>query len=394
MSENLLNITESEREWLGEGARKHWLLDPDFTFLNHGSFGATPRVVLEAQSAWRKRMEARPVYFHVKEAPAAIRESARVLGDFLGTGGDNIAFVENATTGVNAVLRSFPWRKGDGIVFTSHGYGAVNNAIHYAAERYSLEAVEVQVPFPVNSIDEVVDSVESALSQNTKLLVVDHITSPTGIVLPIERLIALCHARDIHVLIDGAHAPGMIPLSLDSLGADYYTGNCHKWLFAAKGCGFLYARPELQAELRPTVISWGWREGFTAEFDWTGTKDSTPWLSLPTAVEFYNAVEPERRRGYNKALAATAAAMLAEAWNVQLPAPAEMRAHMATLPLPIELPPTKPAAEAFHNRLFDEHRIEVPIIPHADRMWIRISAQAYNVIEDYERLAECVLRCR
>ncbi len=384
-------VTTTPNEF-GRAARRHWWLDPDCIFLNHGSFGATPREVLAAQDEWRLRMERQPLQFLAKTLPGALRAAADELAASIGANGADLVFLENATAGVNTVLRSLAWRAGDEIVFTSHGYGAVNKAIRFTAERHGARPVEAVVPFPIESEQQVITAVESALSSRTRLAVLDHVTSCSALVLPVARLVELCRARGVPVLIDGAHAPGMLPLDLEALGADYYSGNCHKWLCAPKGCAFLWAAPERQADLHPLVISWGWPEGFQAEFAWTGTRDPSPWLAVTAALAFLRRVAWAHRWDHNDSLAAWAARLLEEAWGAAPSAPAGMRASMATVAVPGNWPASKAMADRLHDDLLQRFGIEVPVMDFAGRLWIRVCAQVYNEPWEYERLAEAVCR--
>jgi isopenicillin-N epimerase len=224
---------------LGAAIRHEWNLDPAFLTVNHGSFGATPRVVLAAEAAWRRRMEAQPTRFFAHELPAALRGAAARLAGFLGARGEDLVFVENATSGCNAVLRSLTFAPGDEILVLDHGYGAVVKAARHAAARAGARVVEAAIPFPGTDDDRVVASVTAALTPCTRLAVLDHVTSASALVLPLARMAASCHAAGVPVLADGAHAPGNIDLDVPAIGADWYAGNCHKWLCAPKGCGFL-----------------------------------------------------------------------------------------------------------------------------------------------------------
>ena len=272
---------------LGAAIRHEWDLDPGFLTVNHGSFGATPRVVLAAQDSWRKRMEAQPTRFFALELPPALREAAAILARFLGVEAEDVAFVPNATTGCNAVLRSLRLQAGDEILHVSHVYNAVRNTIGHVAERAGASVVVADVPFPRTEAAAILKNIEKAITKRTRLAVIDHITSPSGLVLPIEGIIRLCHAADVPVLVDGTHGPGQVPLNLTTLDADWYVGNCHKWLSAPKGCRFIHARRDRQAELHPVTISHGYGEGFTTEFDWTGTVDPTAFLAPPAALDFF-----------------------------------------------------------------------------------------------------------
>jgi isopenicillin-N epimerase len=393
-----LNLSAAERPWLGQDAKPLWLLDPDCAFLNNGSFGATPRAVLDAQRAWQDRMERQLVRFLVAELPELLRGTAERLGQFLGTSGKNIVFVDNATSGVNTVVRSLDWKPGDELLFTSHGYGAVNKAVRYVCQRSGATPVEVHVPFPVRRADEIIDAVAAAITPRTRLAVLDHITSASGLLLPIQDLLAVCRARGVLTLVDGAHAIGQAPTHLDTLGADFHTGNAHKWLFAPKATAYLYVHPDHQPKVHPLTISWGWPDGFTKEFDWPGTRDWSNFLALGAALDFYHAIpvqDPDaRRREYHNALAAWAAEMLEQAWDSPPTAPSTLRAGMATIALPGCGPATRENADRIHDALQQNHNIEVPVFAFQDALYLRISAQSYNMPEDYRRLREAIKKER
>lgn len=372
----------------GHGLRPLWGLEEGMRFLNHGSYGATPKSVLAEQQAWRERMETQPVRFFSSEMPHALRSAARVLAEFLGTSGDKLVFVDNATTAVNTVLHSLPWRPGDELVLLRHAYPAVANAVRFAAERYGVTVRTVGVPLPVSDEGLLVASLDAAITPRTRLAVIDHISSPLSLVYPVETLVKLCRERGVRVLVDGAHAPGMLPLNLEEIGADWYTGNCHKWLYSPKGSAFLWATAEAQALLHPLAISLRLGEGFTAEFDWTGTKDPTPWLAVPSAVEFFRSLGLDAARRYMHELAMGAAEKLAQAWGTSLPSPERMLAAMVSIPLPDKAERTLADAKRLHDRLWEHHRIEVPVQCIGGRLWARISGQVYNQPEDYDPLAD------
>jgi isopenicillin-N epimerase len=370
----------------GRTVRSQWRLDEEAIFLNHGSFGATPIPVLEVQADWQKQLERQPVYFMERTLIPALREAAGNLGSFIGAEGKNIAFVDNATTGVNAVVRSLKFEPGDEILTTNHVYGAVRKALAYVADRSGAELVEVVIPFPLQDPQQVIDAVTAAVTERTRLAVFDHITSPTALILPLETLIQVCKSQGIPVLVDGAHAPGMIPLQIETLGADWYTGNCHKWLCAPKGCAFLWTSPERQATTHPTTISHGYKANYLEEFDWTGTRDPSTWLAVTAAIDFQEQLGVEAVRTHNFQLARRAGAMLAERWGTSIPSPDSMIGSMVT----VLLPPVQ-NLDSLHRDLWDDHRIEVPIIPFGETGWLRISAQVYNEFWEYERLAEAVV---
>jgi isopenicillin-N epimerase len=386
---------------------RHWALDPSVDFLTHGTYGATPRVVLDVQQAWRDQLEEEPVRFLVEAFEPAMDDARRTLGTFVGADPDDVAFVSNATAGVNTVLRSLRFAPGDELLTLDHAYNAVRNALAFAAERDGARVVVAEVPFPIGAPEEVRQAVLAAVTERTRLLVIDHVTSATALVLPVEPLIAELAERGIDTLIDGAHAPGMLDLDIESLGAAFYAGNLHKWVCAPKGAGFLWVRRDRQAAVRPLVISHGAnsprtdRSRFRLEFDWQGTGDPSPWLSLPAAIEFGASLLPggwpallER----NRALALDARDLLASAIRVEAPAPDAMIGSMASLPLPWEREPgTDRDVELYGDKVHGAllaAGIQVAVVPWPLRpqgtRWrrlLRVSAAAYNDRSQYERLA-------
>jgi isopenicillin-N epimerase len=372
----------------GEGfSRDEWLLDPEVAFLNHGSFGATPRAVLAEQDRWRALMECHPTHFMSEELPPALRAASARLAAFVGARAEDLVFVENATAGCNVVLRSLSFAPGDEILVTDHGYAAVRKAAEYVAARAGARVIEAAVPFPLADATQVVAAVAGHLGPRTRLAIFDHITSPTAVIFPVRELTALCRAAGVPVLIDGAHALGMLSLDVPSVGADWYTGNCHKWLMAPKGSAFLWVAPDRQADTRPLVISHGYGEGFAAEFAWVGTRDPSAWLSVPAAIDFHERLGGGQLRERNATLAREQATLLARAWATERGAPDALTGSMAAVRLPRREPATPDHALALRRELFDDHRIEVPVTAFAGALWARISAHAYNRPEDYARLA-------
>jgi len=380
--------------------------DPDLTFLNHGSFGACPLAVMAEQDRLRRHFERDPVAFVVREQEAAFDEARAAVAKLVGAREDDIVFVPNATTGVNTVLAATPLASGDEILITNHGYNACNNAAEFFAARSGARVVVAKLPFPVENEQAAAEAVLAHVSARTRIAVIDHVTSPTALVLPIETLTRELRQRNVTVLIDGAHGPGMVPLDLEALGADYYVGNLHKWCCAPKGAAILHARRERQAELRPLVISHGAnstrsdRSRFLLEFDWTGTLDASVVQSVPFALRHLASLHPDGLTGLmarNRRLALDARRLLADALELPLPCPESMLGAMAALPLPrsadLELRPGYPFAEPLYSRLVDVHRIQVPIMlfPAPPDRLLRICAHAYNGLSHYERLAS-VLR--
>lgn len=394
MSDNAIGevIESSFERREGTAIRDAFWIDREATFLNHGSYGAVPRVVTAAADAWRQRMERQPVLFFQDTLPAALRQAAARFAPFLGVHAADLVFVENATTGANAVLRSLRLRPGDTIVGTDHGYGAVRNAARHVAETAGATLVEAHLPFPGTTPAAVVDALDRAIDGRTRLVVVDHVTSPTALVLPVHEIAALCRRRGVPLLVDGAHAPGMLDLDVPSVGADWYVGNAHKWLFGARGCAFLWASPSAQADLHPTVLSHGYGQGYLAEFDWTGTRDCSSYLSIDAALAFYEALDPPRLKARNIALAAEGAAIVARAWGTEVLTPDGMAGSMALVALPFAVEPTRPAARTLRGEIWAKHRVEVPVMAFGGRCHVRVSAQIYNEPEDYRRLGQLFAR--
>jgi isopenicillin-N epimerase len=377
-----------------------WGLDPKVDFLNHGSFGACPLPVLREQARLRRLMESEPVQFLDRELEGRLDEARAALACFVGADPDDLAFVPNATTGVNTVLRSLRFEPGDEILATDMEYNACRNAAEFVAAR----VVAARIPFPTACPEAAAKAVLSCVTDKTRLALLSHIASPTGIILPVESLVRELQGRGIDVLVDGAHVPGQVPLDIKRLDAAYYTGNCHKWLCAPKGAAFLHVRRDRQERIRPLVISHGAnsrrtdRPRFRLEADWTGTSDPTPYLCVPAAIRAMEKAAPggwSELMRRNHALVVEARSILAEALGVPLPCPEGMLGAMAALPLPPELAgPPAPAKglDLLQEKLLAKHRIEVPIFPWPapDRKLLRVSAQLYNRREQYQILASAL----
>ena len=368
-----------------------WSLDPSVDYLNHGSFGACPSAVLDAQAALRREMEREPVDFLVAALPSRLEAAREVLAAFLGAEPPDLVFVPNATAGVNAVLRSLRLEPGDELLVTNHTYAACRKTVEFVAARSGARVVTAELPFPSRHEQEIVSAVVNCVSPRTKLALIDHVTSPTALVLPAARLVRELQSRGVDTLVDGAHAPGMVPLALSDLGAAYYTGNAHKWLCAPKGAAFLHVRRDRQALLHPTVISHGYTEGLQAEFDWTGTFDPTPWLCIPEALRFIGGLLPggwPQVMAANRELTLQARSLLLASMGGDPPCPEAMIGSMASIPLP------PAAAGAPAHRLdcaglhdwFRERGVETWLHPHPVPL-LRISAQLYNRLDQFKRLS-------
>ena len=377
-----------------------WALDPSITYLNPGTVGATPRRVMAAQQAIRDEIQRQPARFLLREladvkqiemrARPRMRVAAETVAEFLGARGDDLAFVDNATTGANAVLRSLRLSEGDEIVVTDHGYGAIANAARFVAGRAGARVVTVELPYPRWEAGAIVEAIAGALTPRTRLAIVDHITAPTALVLPVATIVARCHAAGVPVLVDGAHAPGAIAVDLPSLGADWYTGNLHKWAMAPVSSAILWAAPGRQADLHPTVISWGYELGFTAEFDLLGTRDPSPWLAAPEGLAFMRDLGLEAMREWNHRLAWGSARLLADRWGIELPQDEAMIGTMVSVPLPPRFGTTPADGTRLKDALLDEDGIEAQVHPFRDRLLWRISAQVYNEPADVEHAARAI----
>jgi isopenicillin-N epimerase len=326
-------------------------------------------------------MEANPDRFMREILPPALRASAARLARAFGASPEQLAFVENATAGTNSVLRSLDLRRGDEILINSHTYGAVRQAVHYVCSRSGARPVEAPIRLPVSTEDDLVAPLAERLSARTRIVVLDHIASPTGLIFPVARLARLARRLGARVLVDGAHAPGQIALDIPALGVDWYAGNCHKWLFAPRGCAFLWAK---KGDVHPLAISHGYRQGFAAEFDWTGTRDFSAWLAVGAALDFFRAARPARLRRHNHRLVARAARELAAAWGQPPDGPARMHAAMMAVRLPIK-------AAGLRARLLHRYGIVAAPMDIDGAPWCRISAQIYNTAADYGRLRDAVL---
>jgi len=383
--------------------RRYWALAPDSVFLNHGSFGACPKPILALQTELREQMEAEPVQFLWRRYEERLEPVRGQLARFLGARSKDLAFVTNATTGVNAVLRSLKLRRGDELLTTNHDYNACHNVLIGATRRAGAKLVAARVPFPLRSSDEVVEAVMRAVSPRTRFAMIDHITSDTALVFPIARIIRELEARGVDSLVDGAHAPGSIPLDLKALRPAAYAGNLHKWVCAPKGAAFLWVREDRQADLQPAVISHGNnrpRPGYTAfqdRFDWPGTFDSTAWLCIGEAIAWVGGLLHggwRELRKRNRELAINARRLLCERLQVEPPCPETMLAFMATIPLPTRFQgvPRSGKIDAEQLRLYDTFGIEVPFTRFGSpqRRYFRISAQFYNTIREYDYLAKAL----
>jgi len=387
------------------GGRGFWPLDPAVDYHNHGSFGSCPRPVLKFQAALQDRLERQPMRFLVDDVERLWDEARRTLAKFVGADADGLVFVPNATAGVNTVLRSLSFQRGDELLITNHGYNACRCALDYIAAQSVARVVVAKIPFPLDSPRQVTDAVLNHVTRRTRLVLLDHVTSSTGLVLPVAPIIRELNARGIESLVDGAHAPGMVPLNLRRLGATYYTGNCHKWLCAPKAAALLYVREDRRADIRPLVISHGAnsartdRSRFLLEFGWMGTSDFSACLSVPESIRVIGSLLPGGWRAVmarNRSLALAARRQLCDVLQVPPPCPDEMIGSLAAVPLPdmaaSDIPRIANGLDPLRGRLLRTYGIEVPIFPWPapPKRLLRVSAQLYNSLPQYERLVEAL----
>jgi len=385
--------------------RRHWALKPGTVFLNHGSFGACPKPILELQAKLRREMEAEPVQFLWRHFEERLEPSRQALAKFLGARPRDVVFVTNATTGVNAVLRSLKLRRSDELLTTNLDYNACHNVLMAATRRAGAKLITANIPFPLRNADEIVEAVLQAVTPRTRLAMIDHVTSDTALVFPLARLVRELEKRGVDTLVDGAHAPGMVPLDLQKLRPAYYTGNLHKWICAPKGAAFLWAREDKQAELQPAVISHGnnrTRAGFTEfqdRFDWPGTFDPSAWFCVGEAIRWMGDLLPggwRELRARNRALAVAARRLLCQKLEVEPPCPESLLGAIATIPLPqrFQGTPRSGRIDADQLQLYDDFGIEVPFSRIGPKKWrcCRVSAQIHNTLADFEYLAAVLMQ--
>ena len=379
----------------GRVLRPLWHLDADATFLNHGSFGACPKTVLAAQERLRLEMETQPDRFFRErimpgEGATALRESIAALARFVGARAEEIALLENATAGVQAVVRSVPLAPGDEILIADHTYNAVRLIVEARCAETGARARTVTLPIPATA-DGIVERYRAALTPDVRLAIVDHITSPTALALPLERLVAELRRWDAKVLVDGAHAVGHVPLDLNALGADWYVSNAHKWLFAPKGTAFLHAAAGVHGITSPPVVSHYVGLGFPRSFDWVGTRDSTSWLALPEAIRFWETLDPPRADDYRAGLVARATHAMGGIGARPVGAD-ELACAMRSFVLPQRRPAAIADAEALVAALWERHRIQSMAVVFGAALLLRVSAQVYVAGEDIDALVAALDR--
>lgn len=364
--------------------RDEFLLDPEVVFLNHGSFGACPRPVFVQYQYWQRELERQPVAFFQRRYDDLMDAARARVGDYLGGHPDNLIFVPNATFGVNMIARSIDLEAGDEVLTTDHEYGAMDKTWEFVCEKAGASMIRHHIPLPVPTAEALVEAFWEKVTPRTKVIFISHYTSPTALIMPITPIIQRAREADIITVIDGAHIPGQMDLDLENLGADFYTGNLHKWLSAPKVAGFVYARPEHHVTLDPLIISWGYvRETtFTGHNRWAGTFDVSSYLAVPAAIDFQRDHAWGTVREYCHKLASQTRQAVTELFGltpIQPDSPDWFR-QMVAMPLP------DCDAEVMKARLVEEYNVEVPLTIWNDRHFLRVSYQGYNSPQDMEAL--------
>ncbi|MCB9419343.1 MAG: aminotransferase class V-fold PLP-dependent enzyme [Ardenticatenaceae bacterium] len=369
-------------------------LDPDVVFLNHGSFGATPLPVLEVYQQWQQRLERQPVRFLATELPDLLAEARTTLADYVGAAASDVAFIPNATFGVNLIARSLPLGPGDEVLTTDHEYGACDNVWTFLSQKQGFSYKKQPVPLPIQSPDEVVDQFWQGVTDRTRVIFISHISSATAVTFPIAQICARARQAGILTIVDGAHTVGQIPLDMAAIDADFYLSNAHKWLCSPKGSAFMYARHELHHLLEPLVVSWGWGENKQFSYgsnlldylQWMGTGDPSAYLAVPAAIAFQQEHHwPDIRRQCHELLR-QAVTRIGDLTGLESPCPDDSYYHqMAVAPLP-----AIPDLVAFKARFYDTYRVEVPFTEWNGRQFVRISVQGYNSSSDIDALVDAL----
>ena len=371
------------------GLRRFFLLDPAVIFLNHGSFGATPRPVFRVYQQWQRELERQPVEFLGRRYTGLMEDSRKKLASYLGTQAETLVYTTNVTVSLNTIARSLKIGQGDEVLSSDHEYGALDRTWRFLANEHGFRYINQAISVPIMSDASFLEELWSGVNKHTRVIFLSHITSPTALIFPVKQVIQRARQAGIITIIDGAHAPGQIPLSLDALGADFYGGNLHKWLCAPKGAGFLYARTEVQHLLKPLVVSWGYEpekpgvSPFIDMHEWQGTRDISAFLTVPWAIEFQTEHAWDRVRSACHLLAGEAQEQICAFTG--LPSlhfrGNDRFAQFVAIPLPHSV-----NIENLKTRLYNEYRIEVPLIQWNGHKLIRVSIQGYNSPKDVEKL--------
>ncbi|MEE2694526.1 MAG: aminotransferase class V-fold PLP-dependent enzyme [Pseudomonadota bacterium] len=377
----------------GRGILRHWFLNEQFTFLDHGAFGAVPREIFEAQEKWRRELETQPVAFLNQTLDPRLRNVAKRLCKFVGAPPGQLVLAGNTSEAISGVAHSIIQYPDDQVLLTDQTHDGVANIFSHLCARAGAQVKRVKLPWPVRSATQILDAFEPHLTGSIRLVVLDHVSSKQSVVMPLKVLVSACQRRGILVIVDGAHGPGMLDLDVSKIGADWYVGSCHKWLLAPKGAAFLVAGSDKYRVTHPAVISTSFRRGFWSRFAWTGTRDPSAWLSIGDTLDFWSRVGRKAGRDYMCSLADWAGEQLASDWRTERGAISEMTGAMTTVRLPQKSAFQGAGPEALHDWLLRTHKIEVPVFLLGGALWVRISTHLYNDESDVLRLSRAVLRC-
>lgn len=374
--------------------KDQFLLDPDVIFLNHGSFGATPKPVMEAYQNWQVRLENQPVQFLGREINELLLEARQELGSYLNAAADDLVFIPNATVGANIVARSLHLTPDDDVLTTNHEYGACDYAWEFVCQKRGVCYIRQQISLPTHTEEQLFEQFWEGVSPRTKVIYLSHITSPTALRLPVKQICQRARERGILTVVDAAHSPGQIPVDLQDIGADVVFGNCHKWMMSPKGAGFLYVRREIQPVVEPLIVSWGYHANaeiatgsqFVDYLQWTGTHDPAAYLSVPAAIQFMQENAWDKVQQVCHGLLRNAIDRICELVKIDLlyPSDSDLYAQMGIAPIP------NSELGLLKRRLYDEYKVEVPLIQWEDKQFIRISVQGYNTLEDIDILVSAL----
>lgn len=367
-----------------------FLVTPEITFLNFGSFGACPKPIFEKYQSLQRELENQPVQFFVKDGMVLLAEARKRLAEYVQCHEDDIVYVTNPSYAINTIARSFPMNEGDEILTTDLEYGALDRTWDYYCERKGSSYVKQHIPFPIQSKEEFIDAFWKGYTSKTKAIFISHITSATGLILPVEEICTEAKKRGLITIVDGAHVPGHIPLDLSTLQADIYTGACHKWMMAPKGSSFLYVTKEQQHWVDPLLISWGYKSDYPSHSQFldyhqtAGTRDYSAFLTVPTCIDFMKENNWDKVADDCKQLVKTNIPKFADLLNTAPLAPMdnEFFGQLCSLPINTENP------ARLHDILLDEYKIEIPIPVENGQSYIRYSIQAFNTQEDLDRLED------
>jgi len=387
---------------------KHWNHHRDLVFLNHGSFGSCPTEILNKQSLLKLEIEKDPVQAMTVHFEPTYHSNKKALADFVHCDANDVVFVNNATQGVNTILHSLTFNEGDELLTHNHAYGACVNTLQYYANKFKCKVVIAKIPFPISDPSEITSALLQAVTNKTKLVLIDHVTSPTGIIFPVKEICEALEPKGIEVLVDGAHAPGMLDLNIEEIGASYYTGNCHKWICSPRGSALLHVRKDKQEKISPLQISHhhdlytGTEKNWSAQFIWPGTGDYSAYLFLNDSISFMGSIMGNwnQLREHNRNLCLRARNLICAELNIPVPSPDSMIGHIASIPLSqkVEMPGSFfNMMSPIRKQLLEEFKIQIPVFMYAGEkpQWLlRISSQAYNSFEQYEYLVACLKKLK